>query len=99
MKYAEPRKNNEIAHLDLSSKRRVGSSNLPGRAIFSITYNWRRWPSLLAVAGSVAGSGRIRIVPRDKKHGRGREDGPGSLGTIAVSAPSQQGPVVVQFEK
>jgi len=35
-RYAEPRKSNEIAFLGLSSKQRVGSSSLPGRAICSL---------------------------------------------------------------
>jgi len=37
-KYAEPRKSNEIAYLDLSSKQRVHSSNLGGRAT-SLSFN------------------------------------------------------------
>ena len=50
-KHAKPRKSNEIAYLVLTSKQRVGSSNLPWRATYSIIYLQTAFSSSFLASG------------------------------------------------
>jgi hypothetical protein len=49
MKYAEPRRINEIANQNLTLNQRVGSSSLPGRASINSALHSGTWAFTLAI--------------------------------------------------